>query len=92
MAMRQSNNHDVYSFLDSSTPAPHVSASEPSSSAATESRVASHFETIPPPFIDFLGVGATWSLEANEKLKKCFTESSKVCLNVDVIQDEWRSH
>lgn len=59
MAMRQSNNHDVYSFLDSSTPAPHVSASEPSSSAATESRVASHFETIPPPFIDFLGVGAT---------------------------------
>ncbi|KAG7979282.1 hypothetical protein I3843_05G122500 [Carya illinoinensis] len=60
MAMQQSNSHNPYSFLDPSAPAPQVSASDPSSSAsATESGVANHFETVPPPFIDFLGVGAT---------------------------------
>jgi myb proto-oncogene protein len=26
---------------------------------ADQSRVSGHFETVPPPFIDFLGVGAT---------------------------------
>ncbi|XP_041013851.1 transcription factor MYB105-like [Juglans microcarpa x Juglans regia] len=58
MAMQQSNNYNPFSFLDTSAPGPQVSASDPSLSA-TESGVATHFETIPPPFIDFLGVGAT---------------------------------
>ncbi|KAG6651064.1 transcription factor MYB105-like [Carya illinoinensis] len=58
MAMQQSTNHNPYSFLDTSAPRPQVSASDPSLSS-TESEVDSHFETIPPPFIDFLGVGAT---------------------------------
>jgi hypothetical protein len=62
MAMQQSSNHNPYDFLEPSTaPTPQVSPTEQpsSSSAATETRVGSHFETIPPPFIDFLGVGAT---------------------------------
>ena len=62
MAMQQSNsnnNHSPFSLLESSSATrPQVSASEPSSSVA-ESRVGSQFEGIPPPFIDFLGVGAT---------------------------------
>lgn len=60
LAMQQSGNHNPYDYLEpSATPTPQVSASEPSSSSATETRVGSQFETIPPPFIDFLGVGAT---------------------------------
>lgn len=60
MAMQQSNNHGPYSLIDSpaAPTAQLVSGSEASSSGA-ESRVSSQFETIPPPFIDFLGVGAT---------------------------------
>ncbi|WJZ81121.1 hypothetical protein VitviT2T_000979 [Vitis vinifera] len=56
MAMQQSNYHNTCNFPNSTASTPQASATEPSSS---ENRVASHFETIPPPFIDFLGVGAT---------------------------------
>ncbi|KAA8529414.1 hypothetical protein F0562_033787 [Nyssa sinensis] len=57
-AMQQSQYHYPASFSDSSIPL--VSAMEPSS--VPEDRVGSHFETnIAPPFIDFLGVGATCS-------------------------------
>lgn len=55
-AMQQSNYHNAYNFPDSTASTSQASATEPSSS---ENRVATHFETIPPPFIDFLGVGAT---------------------------------
>ncbi|XP_057948994.1 transcription factor MYB105-like [Malania oleifera] len=58
VAMQQSSNPDPSSFSDSTASVPQVSTTEPSSSAS-ESRVGSHFETNPPPFIDFLGVGAT---------------------------------
>ncbi|KAF3943196.1 hypothetical protein ACB098_03G173400 [Castanea mollissima] len=60
LAMQQSGNDNPYDYLEpSATPTAQVSASEPSSSSATETRVGSQFETVPPPFIDFLGVGAT---------------------------------
>ncbi|XWS34116.1 hypothetical protein CRYUN_Cryun21dG0012100 [Craigia yunnanensis] len=62
MAMQQSNLLSSQSLTDSTASTPQVSVSEPSSSVAG-SRVAasshSHYETVPPPFIDFLGVGAT---------------------------------
>ncbi|KAK9277539.1 hypothetical protein L1049_007083 [Liquidambar formosana] len=61
MAMQQSNYHNPYNFTESNTASTlQVSATDPSSSTVRENRVvASHYETIPPPFIDFLGVGAT---------------------------------
>jgi len=64
LAMQQSNHQYPYCFSDStaSTLPQAVSASEPSRSSpsvADQSRVSGHFETVPPPFIDFLGVGAT---------------------------------
>ncbi|CAL8094782.1 unnamed protein product [Prunus armeniaca] len=66
MAMQQANYHNLlHSYSDSSIPASprQVSAGKPSPSAAAaadEDRVGgSHHETLPPPFIDFLGVGAT---------------------------------
>lgn len=60
-AMQQSNYHNLHSFSDSTVSIiPKVSVGErPSSSSAVDKGVADHFETIPPPFIDFLGVGAT---------------------------------
>ncbi|XWS64251.1 hypothetical protein CRYUN_Cryun06bG0170200 [Craigia yunnanensis] len=61
MAMQQSELLSSQSLTDSTRSTPQVSASEPSSSVAG-SRAASshsHYETVPPPFIDFLGVGAT---------------------------------
>ena len=66
LTMQQSNHQYPYCFSDStaSTLPQAVSASEPSRSSpsvADQSRVSGHFETVPPPFIDFLGVGATWS-------------------------------
>ncbi|KAF8408117.1 hypothetical protein HHK36_007259 [Tetracentron sinense] len=58
MAMQQSNHHHP-SFSDSTTSTSGVSVTEPSSSAA-ENRLDRHFDsTRSPPFIDFLGVGAT---------------------------------
>ncbi|XVF43135.1 hypothetical protein PTKIN_Ptkin02bG0016200 [Pterospermum kingtungense] len=69
MAMQQSDQFlSSQSLTDSTastttttTTTPHVSASEPSSSVAggSSSHSHSHYETVPPPFIDFLGVGAT---------------------------------
>ncbi|XVE85844.1 hypothetical protein DITRI_Ditri17bG0124000 [Diplodiscus trichospermus] len=70
MAMQQSEFLSSQSLIDSSAAAAvatlQVSVSEPSSSSVTGSRAAaaaasshSHYETVPPPFIDFLGVGAT---------------------------------
>ncbi|XP_010257780.1 PREDICTED: uncharacterized protein LOC104597747 [Nelumbo nucifera] len=59
MPMQQSNQYQLSCFSDSTTSTSHVSVTEPSSSAA-DNNPASHFEsTISPPFIDFLGVGAT---------------------------------
>ncbi|KAI5331925.1 hypothetical protein L3X38_022052 [Prunus dulcis] len=62
MAMQEANYHNLlHSYSDSSVSASprQVSASKPSPSAATaadEDRVGgSHHETLPPPFIDFLG-------------------------------------
>lgn len=60
IAIQQSNNfHNTDSFMDSSTPPslpPPVQVSgSPSSSVAP----VGNFDTISPPFIDFLGVGAT---------------------------------
>ncbi|XVF03319.1 hypothetical protein REPUB_Repub04eG0250900 [Reevesia pubescens] len=66
MAMQQSEFLSSQSFTDSTASTiktPQVSASEPSSSVAgTRAAAASshnHYETVPAPFIDFLGVGAT---------------------------------
>ena len=64
MLMQQSSNHQLSGFSDSIASASQVTITEPSSSSpsATENTVASHFESTtsspPPPFIDFLGVGA----------------------------------
>ncbi|XP_022776847.1 transcription factor MYB105-like [Durio zibethinus] len=61
MAMQQSEFLSSQSLTDSTASTAQVSASEPSSSVAG-SRAASshsHYKTVPPPFIDFLGVGAT---------------------------------
>ncbi|KAH7515964.1 hypothetical protein FEM48_Zijuj10G0084100 [Ziziphus jujuba var. spinosa] len=59
-AMQQSNYHILHSLSESTASIPVVSAGDhqPSSSIAANG-VGNHFETIPPPFIDFLGVGAT---------------------------------
>ncbi|KAG6765595.1 hypothetical protein POTOM_029644 [Populus tomentosa] len=64
LTMQLSNHQYPYCFSDStaSTLPQAVSAREPSRSSpsvADQSRVSGHFETVPPPFIDFLGVGAT---------------------------------
>jgi myb proto-oncogene protein len=64
MATQQSNyqNPYCYSDLTASTLPQEVSVSQPSPSSpsvADQSRVSGHFETVAPPFIDFLGVGAT---------------------------------
>ncbi|XVE91509.1 hypothetical protein REPUB_Repub01dG0016000 [Reevesia pubescens] len=65
MAMQQSEFLSSQSLTDSTasttTTPRQVSASEPSpsSSVAATSSSHSHYETVPPPFIDFLGVGAT---------------------------------
>ncbi|CAK7326103.1 unnamed protein product [Dovyalis caffra] len=64
MVMQQSNFQNSYCFSDStaSALAQAVSVSEPSpssSSVADQSRVSGHYETVSPPFIDFLGVGDT---------------------------------
>ncbi|KAF2299223.1 hypothetical protein GH714_031005 [Hevea brasiliensis] len=63
MAMQQSNYQSPYYFSDSTASTlPQVSATEPSlpsASSVAENTRTVHFETIPPPFIDFLGVGAT---------------------------------
>ncbi|KAF2298867.1 hypothetical protein GH714_028422 [Hevea brasiliensis] len=63
-AMQQSNYQNPYYFSADSTAStpPKVSATEPSpspSSSVAENTRTGHLETIPPPFIDFLGVGAT---------------------------------
>ncbi|XWS32887.1 hypothetical protein CRYUN_Cryun22dG0029200 [Craigia yunnanensis] len=65
MLMQQSKNHHQLSgFSYSIASSSHVTVTEPSSSSpsAAENTVASHFESTtpspPPPFIDFLGVGA----------------------------------
>lgn len=61
-AMQQSNYYNLHGFYDSTgSLIPKVSSpGEPSSTSAVEKGVANnHFETNPPPFIDFLGVGAT---------------------------------
>ncbi|KAJ8760855.1 hypothetical protein K2173_021893 [Erythroxylum novogranatense] len=62
MAMQLSNYQNSYCLADST---PQLSGKEPSASssatAADNKRVSNHIETIPPPFIDFLGVGATRS-------------------------------
>ncbi|KAF8399492.1 hypothetical protein HHK36_015358 [Tetracentron sinense] len=60
MTMQQSNHHHPCCFSDSTTSTSRVTVSEPGSSVA-ENRVGSNFDTttISPPFIDFLGVGAT---------------------------------
>ncbi|PIA62741.1 hypothetical protein AQUCO_00200639v1 [Aquilegia coerulea] len=58
VAMQQANqqHYPIY-FSDSKTSTSHVSVNEASSSSIEETN---HFETtISPPFIDFLGVGAT---------------------------------
>ncbi|KAL9389104.1 hypothetical protein Peur_017709 [Populus x canadensis] len=64
MATQQSNYQNPYCFSDftASTLPQEVSVSQPSPSSpsvADQSRVSGHFETVAPPFIDFLGVGAT---------------------------------
>ncbi|GLU09429.1 hypothetical protein SLE2022_262910 [Rubroshorea leprosula] len=43
----------------SATTEANLSSSAAAAAAAAGSRVDDHYETIPPPFIDFLGVGAT---------------------------------
>lgn len=55
MEMQHSSfqQHHPHSFFDAMASTPQVSASEASSS------VGSHFDTVPPRFFDFLGVGAT---------------------------------
>lgn len=60
-AMQQSNYYNLHSLSDSTASMPKVSADDhqPSSSSVAENGVGNHFETTPPPFIDFLGVGAT---------------------------------
>ncbi|OVA08981.1 SANT/Myb domain [Macleaya cordata] len=59
MAMQQSNHYHPSYFSNSTTSTSQVSDIEASPSVA-ENRGVSHFETtISPPFIDFLGVGAT---------------------------------
>ncbi|KAL3578849.1 hypothetical protein D5086_020353 [Populus alba] len=60
MATQQSNYQNPYCFSDftASTLPQEVSVSQPppsSPSVADQSRVSGHFETVPPPFIDFLG-------------------------------------
>ncbi|KAK3042401.1 hypothetical protein RJ639_002447 [Escallonia herrerae] len=62
MQQQQSNYyHYPFSFSDSTASAsPQVCVTEPpTSSVVTEDRIASQCEIIAPPFIDFLGVGAT---------------------------------
>ncbi|XWS69697.1 hypothetical protein CRYUN_Cryun04dG0201200 [Craigia yunnanensis] len=61
MAMLQSEFLGSQRLTDSTASTPQVSASEPSSSVAGSRATSSHshYETVPPPFIDFLGVGAT---------------------------------
>ncbi|EOY01897.1 hypothetical protein QUC31_013554 [Theobroma cacao] len=66
MAMQQSDFLSSQSLTDCTASTPQVSASEPSSSvagsraaASSHSHSHSHYEIVQPPFIDFLGVGAT---------------------------------
>ncbi|XP_043704848.1 transcription factor MYB105-like isoform X2 [Telopea speciosissima] len=61
MAMKQSSYHHLYCFSGSRTSASQVSVAEASTASVTENNATSHFESssVAPPFIDFLGVGAT---------------------------------
>ncbi|XP_061366318.1 transcription factor MYB105-like [Gastrolobium bilobum] len=65
MAMQHPNNNNFYSFSNSSaSTTPNVSAREPSwSSSVVENRekivISDPPDAVPPPFFDFLGVGAT---------------------------------
>ncbi|MCL7040162.1 hypothetical protein MKW94_023505 [Papaver nudicaule] len=60
MTMQQSNHIHPSIFSNSMTSTSHVSDTEASASMAENRGGVSHFETtISPPFIDFLGVGAT---------------------------------
>ncbi|PPD96266.1 hypothetical protein GOBAR_DD06719 [Gossypium barbadense] len=59
MAMQQSEFLSSQGLTDSTAPTAQISGSEPSSSVpGTKAATSSHYETVPPPFIDFLGVGA----------------------------------
>ena len=62
MLMQQSSNHQLSGFSDSIASASQVTEPSSPSPAAAENTIASHFESStpspPPPFIDFLGVGA----------------------------------
>ena len=72
MLMQQhQNNHNFYGFSNSTA---QILGSEASLSSVAERRDEAMSsdppDAIPPPFIDFLGVGATWSkLEPNKKLQ-----------------------
>ncbi|GKU97218.1 hypothetical protein SLEP1_g10388 [Rubroshorea leprosula] len=62
LAIQQTVSHQLYRFSDSTGSASHVSATEPSSSQsiAKNTRGSRDFENaVAPPFIDFLGVGAS---------------------------------
>ncbi|KAJ8773692.1 hypothetical protein K2173_006342 [Erythroxylum novogranatense] len=58
MAMQQ-NYQSSHCFPDFTPQFPGNEPSTSSSNAADNNRMTSHFETIPPPFFDFLGIGAT---------------------------------
>ncbi|TYI46163.1 hypothetical protein E1A91_D13G087400v1 [Gossypium mustelinum] len=59
MAMQQSEFLSSQGLTDSTAPTAQISGSEPSSSVpGTKAATSSQYETVPPPFIDFLGVGA----------------------------------
>ncbi|KAH1031335.1 hypothetical protein J1N35_043509 [Gossypium stocksii] len=59
MAMQQSEFLSSQGLTDSTAPTAQISGSEPSSSVpGTKAATSSHYETVPPPFIDFLGLGA----------------------------------
>ncbi|KAL3581826.1 hypothetical protein D5086_016158 [Populus alba] len=94
LTMQLSNHQYPYCFSDStaSTLPQAVSAREPSRSSpsvADQSRVSGHFETVPPPFIDFLGNSITpWSdslLRRKEQIQRAWNENYEMTLGKEVV-------
>jgi len=95
MAMQQQldNNNNFYSFLNSSPAA--STAREPSSSpcvAEIRDKVENSDppDGVPPPFFDFLGVGATW--DKNQIIYPKAAKLPRKFLNIVVVQHKLRSH
>lgn len=95
MAMQQQlDNNNFYSFLNSSSSASTTRTREPSSPCVAEIRDkvvnSDPPDGVPPPFFDFLGVGATW--DKNQIIYPKAAKLPRKFLNIVVVQHKLRSH